>query len=184
MRTWLICWSLGAGLAMATVFRAQMPASTQPGPVPPALVAAKSVFVSNAGGDSGLFPEPFFKSGELYSGDPNRGYAEFYAALQSTGKFALVADPSQADLVAELRIVTGRSADFLYLPMFRLVIYDGKTHYILWTITRSIQPANRHKTQNKNFDIALHDTLHQFLRITGRESLPKVNYKAGSNGLQ
>ncbi len=47
-------------------------------PVPPALLNAKTVFVSNAGADSGLFPHPF-------SGDPDRPYNQFYAAMQSWG---------------------------------------------------------------------------------------------------
>ena len=54
--------------------------------------------MSNAGADSGLFPEPF-------SGDPNRPYSEFYAALKAAGQFALVDDPGQANLVLELRLV-------------------------------------------------------------------------------
>lgn len=174
MRRIAICWSvcLGAAFAVGSVCRAQMPAYTQPAPVPPALTTAKTVFLSNAGGDSGLFPEPFFRSKEYFSGDPSRAYSEFYAELQSTRKFVLVPDPSQADLVVAISVMTGRSVDFVYLPSFRLVIYDARTHYILWTINRSIKPANLQRTANKNFDMALNATLHQFLRITGKEMAP------------
>jgi len=58
-----------AALLSAVAALAQQPATTQAsaGPVPPAIFAAKKIFVSNAGADSGLFPSPF-------SGDPNRGY--------------------------------------------------------------------------------------------------------------
>ena len=69
-------------------FAQQMPAYTDPGPVPPAIASAKTIFVSNAGADAGLFPEPF-------SGDEARAYTEFFAALKATGGYALVADPSQ-----------------------------------------------------------------------------------------
>jgi hypothetical protein len=55
-------------------------------PVPSALRTAKRIFVSNAGTDSGLFASPF-------SGDTNRGYNQFYAALQATGQFELVNAP-------------------------------------------------------------------------------------------
>ena len=65
--------------------------------VPPALLAAKTIFLSNAGADSGLFPHPF-------SGDPNRGYATFYAAIQASGMHQLVDNPAAADLVLELHI--------------------------------------------------------------------------------
>lgn len=45
-------------------------------PVPPGVFSAKKVFVSNAGADGGLFPHPF-------SGGPERGYNNFYAAVQA-----------------------------------------------------------------------------------------------------
>ena len=48
-------------------------------PVPPAIYSAKKVFISNAGADRGLFPEPF-------SGEPERAYNEFYADVQGLGR--------------------------------------------------------------------------------------------------
>ena len=126
------CLSVAITVSLATAAVAQMPAYDQAGPVPPALAAAKTVFVSNAGSDSGLFPSPF-------TGDSDRSYTEFYSALKTTGDFTLVGDPAQADLVLELRLiapsgptepnkVAGASNP---LPMFRRVVYDSKTHYIL-----------------------------------------------------
>ncbi len=110
-----------AALVYSTVVQAQAPESAPSGPVPPALLAAKSVFLSNAGGDSGLFPEPF-------SGDPSRPYAQFYSALKASGQFKLVDEPADADLVLELQLTApygptkgseqNGSAD--PLPMFRL----------------------------------------------------------------
>ncbi len=151
---------------------AQMPAYDQAGPIPPAITAAKTVFVSNAGSDSGLFPEPF-------SGDPDRPYTEFYSALKAAGSYTLVGDPAQADLVLELRLVApygpseankqkGASDP---LPMFHLVIYDGKTHYVLWAVTDSIEIAYLQKTHDKNFDTALTEVLDQFLKIAGKPPL-------------
>jgi hypothetical protein len=151
----------------------QTPANTQGGPVPPAIVAAKSIFVSNAGSDSGLFPAPF-------SGDPDRPYKQFYAALKATGDYTLVSDPSQADLVLELRLTApygptspnkqNGAAD--PLPMFRLVVYDAKTHYVLWTVTRSIDVAYLQKTHDRNFDEALSNLLNQFLQVAGKLPVP------------
>lgn len=68
-----------------------------PTPIPPLLTRAKNVFLSNAGADSGLFPHPF-------SGDPDRAYGEFYARVKALGRFDLVNDPVDADLVLELRL--------------------------------------------------------------------------------
>jgi hypothetical protein len=167
------CLSLAAALLLSTAALAQLPAYDQAGPVPQAIAAAKTIFLSNAGSDSGLFPEPF-------TGDPDRPYTEFYTALKATGNYTLVGDPAQADLVLELRLIApygpteankqkGASDP---LPMFRLVVYDAKSHYILWTVTSSIELAYLQKTHDKNFDMALTQVLDQFLKIAGKTPAP------------
>jgi hypothetical protein len=166
-----LCFLVALVLA-PTIARTQQPADSLP-PLPPALASAKTVFVSNAGADSGLFPSPF-------SGDTERGYIEFYNSLKSSGAFALVNDPSDADLVLELRLLApygpsnankqNGTAD--PRPMFRLTVYDRKTHYVLWTITESIELAVLQKTHDRNFDQALTAVLSQFLAITGKPALP------------
>ena len=159
-----------AVLGVAVLVSAQQPtAAAAPGPVPPALQAAHNLFISNAGADSGLFPSPF-------SGDPDRPYDQFYAALKATGQFNLVADPSDADLVLELRLSAPNgpvknakqygSAD--PLPMFRLVVFDRKTHYILWAVTESVEIAYLQKTHDTNFDRALNRVVGDFLQVAGR----------------
>lgn len=153
------------GLLSGTAIFAQKPASGSMAPIPAALRAEK-VFVSNAGADSGLFPAPF-------SGDPDRSYADFYAALRARGECTLVTDPSDADLVLELRLtapygpsepnkVKGAADP---LPMFRLVIYDRKTHYVLWALTESIEYAFLQKTHDRNFDDAIGRLVDDFARV-------------------
>ena len=171
MRTVSVCFRLGviAAITLTATAFAQMPAYDQAGPVPQELVVAKTIFVSNAGSDSGLFPEPFI-------GDPGRPYTEFYSALKATGSYTLVGDPAQADLVLELRLFApygptnankqNGTAD--PRPMFRLVVYDGKSHYILWTVTQSVDYAILQKTHDKNFDMALTQVLNRFLQIAGK----------------
>ncbi|MGD0155122.1 MAG: hypothetical protein ABSB50_03430 [Terracidiphilus sp.] len=166
------CLALVAACATASAAFAQTQA-TQSGPVPPAIASAKTVFVSNAGSDSGLFPEPF-------TGDPGRPYAQFYSALKATGDFTLAGDPSQADLVLEIRLTAPygptnpnkQNGTSDPLPMFRLVVYDAKTHYILWTVTSSIEFAFLQKTHDRNFDEALNQVLNQFLRLAGKPPAP------------
>jgi len=153
-------------------------AAAQSGPVPPAIQSAKKIFVSNAGADSGLFPSPF-------TGNPDRGYAELYANLKASGQFELVADPSDADLVLELQLIAhssplrvrepGINGDVNKvngaadpLPMFRLVIYDRKSHYILWTLTQSVEQAYLQKTHDRNFDSALSTLLLNFETLAGK----------------
>jgi hypothetical protein len=125
-------------------------------PVPPQIFSAKKIFVSNGGADSGLFPHPF-------SGTPERAYGAFYAALQGWGRYEMVSSPREAELVAELQLVSpsgpanankqkGASDP---LPFFRLVIFDRETHFALWTFTETIEAANLQKTHDRNFDDAL-----------------------------
>ena len=147
----------------------------QPGHVPPALLAAKTIFLSNGGADSGLFPQPF-------SGDPNRGYDALRAALVSSGKHELVDDPAQADLVLELQLTApnGPSSGNKQkgasdpLPMFRLTIYDRPTHYVLWALTESIDVALLQKTHDKNFDQAVADLALDFDQLTGKQPAAKL----------
>ncbi|MGH9560856.1 MAG: hypothetical protein ACRD3S_05310, partial [Terracidiphilus sp.] len=139
-------------LCFTTAVSTQMPAYTKAGPIPPALTTAKSIFVSNAGSSN----TTLFRS--WYKGDEDRPYTEFYAALKATGSFTLVNDPAQADLVLEISLISSHQAP----DMFRLVVYDTKTHYIFWTITRGIDFANREDNRERNFDTALSDVLNQF----------------------
>lgn len=158
-------------LFASPAFTQQMAAYKEAGPVPPAITSAKTIFVSNAGSDSGLFPEPF-------TGDQDRAYTEFYAALKATGDYALVADPSQADLVLELRLAAPNgpstpskpngAAD--PVPQFKLTVYERQTHYVLWIFTHGIELAYLQKTHDKNFDVALAAILRQFLQIAGKAS--------------
>jgi len=182
MRTLLVnfCLGLGVALSFATPSLAQMPAYTQAGPIPSALATARTIFISNAGADSGLFYEPFPDDPNrpyIFSGDPDRAYTEFYAALKATGKFNLVSNPEIADLVLELRLTAPENpvmseGEVYPLPVFRLVIYDGKTHYILWTVTHSIDNAILRRNCDKNFDAALAEVLNHFLQTTGKSTAP------------
>jgi len=141
-------------------------------PTPAAIFAAKKVFISNAGADSGLFPHPF-------SGRPDRAYNEFYAAMQAWGRYEVTGDPGTADLVLELRLMAPNgpttpnkqegAAD--PLPMFRLVIYDQKTHYVLWAVTESIEVAFVQKTHDRNFDDALTEVVTDLKNLVARSGL-------------
>lgn len=151
--------------------------STASAPIPPALAAAKTIFLSNAGADSNLFPSSW--SGLIndgpYSGQPSRGYDEFYADLAKSGRFQFASSPSAADLVLELRLLSPGGIDSYSKvggpgtppPMFRLVIRDRRSHYILWTLTQSVRSAQLQKTADRNFDTAVHGLAQQFLQLAG-----------------
>ena len=170
-------------LFVATQVGAQTPPASAPpppsvslAPVPPALLNAKTVFISNAGADSGLFPHPF-------SGDPDRPYNEFYSAIQNWGRYQIVGDPSDADIVFELQLIAppGPSSGNKIngasdpVPMFRLVIYDRKTHYVLWALTESIMVAYMQKTHDNNFDMALNSITMDLKRLTSAANTTAQN---------
>jgi hypothetical protein len=164
-----------AVLCSAATALAQNPGAVgpAPGPIPPALLAAKAIFISNDGADGGLFPHPF-------SGDPNRGYDQFFGAMQGSGQYQLVPDPSQADLVLELHLTApygptnankvNGAAD--PVPTLRLVIYDRKSHFVLWSLTESIVAANLQKTHDRNFDEAVVNLVSDFEALTHRPPAP------------
>jgi len=160
-------------------FAQQMPPYSEAGPVPPAITHAKNIFISNGGSDAGLFPERLPLSGlssQPFTGDAGRPYTQFYAALQATKEYTLVSDPNRADIVLELRLTapngpqnpSRQNGASDPLPQFRLVVYDVKSHYILWTFTESIEPAILQRTHDKNFDKALAALVTQFLTISHR----------------
>ena len=175
----LVC----AALFFAVQAVAQTPSASAPppavslAPVPPALLNAKTVFISNAGADSGLFPHPF-------SGDPDRPYNEFYAGIQNWGRYQIVGDPSEADVVFELQLIappgpsSGNKVNGASdpLPMFRLVVYDRKTHYVLWALTESITVAYLQKTHDNNFDLALNAITMDLKRLTSAPNTAAANH--------
>jgi len=70
----------------------QQPASPE---VIARVTAAKTIFLSNAGGNN-------YFNGEI-PGGPNVAYNELYAALQQWGYFQLVDSPAHADLIFQIR---------------------------------------------------------------------------------
>ena len=147
---------LCAVLLSVVAAQAQQPAGTQAGPVPSAILAAKNVFVSNVG--------PSTEHDSCFSGGPDRVYNEFYAALKKSGQFAMANDPSDADLVLEPGIIDQESG----VGIFRIVIYDRKTHFVLWTLIEPIKGCNTQKACDRNLDVAIPAAVLDFEKLTGK----------------
>ncbi len=175
LRSALVGWRALAWLVLLGTFCgvAGQVAGAQEAPVPAGILTAKKIFISNAGADSGLFPHPF-------SGGPERAYNQFYAAIKAWGHYEIVADPAEAELVVELRLIAPNgpaNADKQKgasdpLPMFRLVIFDGKTHFVLWALTESIYLALLQKTHDRNFDDALALLVTDLKNLTVKTATP------------
>ena len=130
-----------------------------PAPIPAQILAAKKIFISNAGEDRYSYDEP------LFDGGPDRTYNQFYAAMKNLARYELVATPAEADLFFEIRFTTPvqyrgnehglLDTQFRQDPQFHLVIRDPKTNAILWGVTEHAEWAILQSNRNKNFDKAM-----------------------------
>jgi hypothetical protein len=118
------------------------------GPIPVQLTTAKKVFISYLESDA----DP---------GAPNLTYNEFYALVKAWGKYELVTSPADADLVFEIRYLSGLSDSQL-----RLSIVDAKTHFVLWPFIQHVQSSSRETSRRKNFDGAMSDLVEEVKRVT------------------
>jgi hypothetical protein len=140
-----IFWAMMVAMvfAFAVSARAQEPVSA---PLPAALTSAAKLFLGNAG--------------DQENADCLRAYNGFYQGLVGMGRFTMVADPSQADLVLELHyeialgqsIGTSQGLGGNSIRQFRVVLIDPHTHAVLWSLTERTNYAVFQKNRNKNLD--------------------------------
>ncbi len=123
-----------------------------PAPVPPQIVAAQKIFISNGGGGSRIL-EGEIVGQTVFNGGPDRPYDEFYAAMQSSGHYQLVSSPADADLVFEISWdISDTGFRLPILGQLRLVVIDPRTHITLWTISEYVRGAMLLGNRDKNFD--------------------------------
>jgi len=118
------------------------------GPVPTQVITGKKAFVSY--GESDADP-----------GAPNLTYNEFYALMKSWGKYELSTGPADADLIFEIRYISGITD-----AQLRLSIVDPKTHVVLWPFVQHVQGSGREKGRRKNFDSSMSDLVDDVKRVT------------------
>jgi hypothetical protein len=141
----------GALLFVVTTAVFVCQAQTQPmeppaAPVPSQIVNAHKVFIANATGDHDPRVSKYF-------GGPDGIYNQFYADIQTGGRFEPVSAPANADIVVQVTLGT--------FPLvagyagFRLSIFDPKTNVLLWTASEPVDPAFLAKTARKNITESL-----------------------------
>ena len=125
--------------------RKNAPVNSSAAPVPAPILQGKRAFVSFELGDVSAFPS-------LYSGGPERAYAEFYGGMQQWGRYQLVADPKDADLILAIRFVEipGISA-----PQIRLGINDARSRVSLWGFSEQIDGVFLKKNRDRGFSDAV-----------------------------
>jgi hypothetical protein len=149
-----LCTSI-IGMCLATALVAvplwgQQAQEIPAAPVPAQILSAKKVFISNAGEETNYWRHRI----NWYSGGPNRAYNQLYAAIKSWGHYELVSAPGDADLAFEIRF-EDRAPQSTEMSQFRLLVLDPKTRITLWAFTSYVEPANRAKNRDKNYDLAL-----------------------------
>lgn len=146
---------------------AQDSAAQSAAPVPPQILSAHTVFVSNGGGSN------YF---DMFTGGPDRAYNTLYADLQKGGHYQLVGSPAQADLIFEIRAVApavdeGHTAS--YNPQLILSIRDPKTSAVLWTTRANVIAIGRQKNRDRHFDACVAVLLDKLGQVTGQPLSPQ-----------
>ena len=153
---------------------ALQPSDAPAAPIPTPIFTAKTVFISNASSEVGL-----------PAGTPDLTYNEFYAAMKSWGRYELVSDPAEADLVFEIRFTFvigptgvsqgngGSAQDF----QFRVVVQDRRSHVVLWAFSEHVQQSAKQATSRKFFDQAMVAIVDDFKKLASQPSVATANPK-------
>ena len=140
---------------------AQSVSNPPPAPIPTQILAGSKVFISN--------PEsvPIVKV-------PDLTYNEFYAEMKAWGRYTLVSNPADADLIFEVLVATTRIDNTSFFigggatgkPIIRMVIIDPKTHVTLWGLSENLEVAARDSAGRKNFDKAMSSLMDDLKKLT------------------
>lgn len=118
------------------------------GPIPKQVVTGKKVFISYLVSDA----DP---------GAPDLTYNEFYSLIKDWGKYELVSAPAEADLIFEIRFMSGISDSALWMT-----IVDPKTHVVLWPFIQHVEGSSRETGRRKKFDAAMVDLVDDLKTVT------------------
>ncbi len=155
---------LSTALALCLAARAQTPAQapeSPTAPLPTAITSATKVFLGNAG--------------DQENADCLRAYNDFYAGLTQLGRYQLVLDPHDADLILELHyeIDLGQSVasndSRKSVRQFRVVLIDPRANVVLWSLTERTNYAVFQKNRNKNLDETVATLVSDFASLTSAQ---------------
>ena len=157
----LLSVAMMANLSAQTVATPPNYDLSKDGPIPAELAHPGSIFVANGSSDIARFSYTF-------TGDSSRAYAEFYNALKATGRYQLVGQPDQADLVVEVK--TSSRSMFGYnggdnsasQPCLRVTVTDRRTDVAIWSMIQPIDFAFFHKNRDKAFERAMRRIVTEF----------------------
>lgn len=157
-----LCIALAWFLILIPTTQAQQTAPSSTAPVPPQILSAHAVFVSNGGGSN------YF---DMFTGGPDRAYNTFYADLQKANRYQLVDSPAQADLIFEIRAVAPAVGDVDnvgYNPQLILSTLDPKTSTVLWTTGDNVRALGTQKHRDQGFDQSVDVLVDKLSQVTGQ----------------
>ena len=118
---------------------AEMGVNTLQAPVPEPITKGKRAFISYEMGDVTAFPSS-------YSGGPERAYGEFYTQMKAWGRYELVNDPKDADLIFAVRFVDPPAIPH---PQIRVGVMSPGGKVSLWGFVEEVNFAffKKHRDQ-------------------------------------
>jgi hypothetical protein len=147
--------------------------NTLAAPVPTPLLNGKRAFISYELGDVTAFPS-------AYSGGPERAYSEFFQQMNAWGRYQIVMDPADADVVFAIRFVDSPG---LTGPQIRVGISDAKTHVALWGFVEQIDPAFFKKHRDASFTGSVQTLVGDIQALVTPGAAPQAGLKPGKSRL-
>lgn len=157
-----LCIALAWFLVLIPTANAQLPAPAQAAPVPPQILSAHNVFISNGGGGN------YFN---MFTGGSDRPYNTFYADIQRSDRYQLVSSPAQADVIFAIHGIAPAVSNgdtFGYNPQLILSILDPKTSTVLWTTAANVRALGTQKHRDQGLDQSVAVLVDKLSQITGQ----------------
>ncbi len=131
-------------------------------PVPSPLLKAKRAFISYEIGDVTAFPSD-------YSGGPERAYGEFYSQMKAWGRYELVSDPKDADIIFAVRFVDPPN---IVRPQIRVGIMDSTARVSLWGFVEEVNFAFFKKHRDAAFTASVKQLLEDVRTLVHQGTTP------------
>lgn len=151
-----------AWVLILTAVPAQQPSPAPRAPVPPQILSAHKVFVSNGGGTNEF---------QVFTGGTDRAYNTFYADLEKENRYELVSSPKEADLIFEIRAIaptSGFGDNVSSNPQLVLKILDPQTNATLWTTSANVRAFGTQARRDAGFDRSVAVLVSKLSEVTGQ----------------
>ncbi|MGA8939883.1 MAG: hypothetical protein WB439_12040 [Acidobacteriaceae bacterium] len=138
-------------ITLTLLFAASCLSAQQVSPMPPQLLSAKTVFISNTTAAFGLASD--------------NGYNQFYTAVQKLAHFTITAAPAQADLILEFGLGSGPNYPNPNGIIETLRIVDSHSGVVLWSVSEAGDSDLRQQVAEKNAQTAANHLAADLLRV-------------------